>query len=94
MATMAEPTTTVTARIPQNVKGELDALVKATGRNRSLLVAEALRRFIDVQRWQISQIEEGIRAADAGDFATQAEMDELWSEFGLAPETLQERAAG
>ena len=51
---MAEPTTTVTARIPQSVKRELDVLVTATGRNRSLLVEEAPLRFLDVQRWQIS----------------------------------------
>ncbi len=28
-------------------------------------------------------IEDRLRQADAGDFATDAEMDELWAEFGL-----------
>lgn len=94
MPTTPESTTTVTARIPQHMKGELDALVRSTGRNRNILVAEALRRFIDVQHWQIADIQEGLRAADAGDFATDEEMDELWAEFGLEPETRQERTAG
>lgn len=86
---MIEPTTTVRARIPQRVKSDLDGLVKATGRDRNLLVSEALRHVIDTQRWQISQIKDGLRAANAGEFATDAEMEELWAEFGLEPETRQ-----
>jgi RHH-type rel operon transcriptional repressor/antitoxin RelB len=92
MSTTAEPTTMLSTRVPQGMKAELDDLAKSTGRNRNTLVQEALRRFIDVQRWQIAEIEAGIREADAGAFATDEEMDELWAEFGLEPETTHERA--
>ncbi len=91
MSTTADPTTMLSTRVPQGMKAELDDLAKSTGRNRNTLVQEALRRFIDVQRWQIAEIEAGIREADAGAFATDEEMDELWAEFGLEPETTPER---
>ena len=92
MSSMSEPTITMTVRLVPSMKDELDDLAKSTGRNRNALVQEALRRFIDVQRWQIARIEEGIRAANAGDFASDEEMNELWAEFGLELE--QDRAAG
>jgi predicted transcriptional regulator len=83
MATTAEPTTTITTRIPQTVRRDLEALARSTGRNRNTLVEEAIRRFIETQWWQITLIEERLRQADAGNFATDAEMNELWTEFGL-----------
>ncbi|HZS89048.1 MAG TPA: ribbon-helix-helix domain-containing protein [Chloroflexota bacterium] len=91
MSTTEDPTATISARVPQGMKGELDALAKSTGRNRNALVQEALRRFIDTERWQIALIEERVKEADAGKFASDEEMNELWAEFGLEPE--QERAA-
>ena len=91
MATAAEPTITMTMRLPRVMKDELDALARSTGRNRNALVQEALRRFIDVQRWQIAEIEAGIREADAGIFVGDDEMDALWAEFGLEPDTTGER---
>ena len=93
MAAAAEPTVHMTARIEQRVKADLDALAKSTGRNRNELVQEALRRFIDLQRWQIARIEDGLKAADADDFATDTEMDELWAEFGPEPEKPRTQAS-
>jgi RHH-type transcriptional regulator, rel operon repressor / antitoxin RelB len=91
MATAAEPTITMTTRLPRGMKDDLDALARSTGRNRNALVREALRRFIDVQRWQIAEIEAGIREADARIFVADEEMDALWAEFGLEPDTARER---
>jgi predicted transcriptional regulator len=92
MATIAEPTLTMTARLPRSLKAELDAVVRTTGRSRDELVQQALRSFIDVQRWQIEEIEAGIREADAGIFVSDEEMDEMWMEFGLEPERRVERS--
>ena len=92
MTATAEPTITMSTRLPRSMKTELEALARSTGRNRNTLVQEALRRFIDLQRWQIAEIEAGIREADAGIFASDEEMDEMWAEFGLEPERKTERA--
>lgn len=92
MTTVAESTLTITTRIPQRMKDELDALARSTGRNRNMLVQEALRRFIDLQRWQIAEIEAGIREADAGIFVSDQEMEAMWAEFGLEPGEASESA--
>jgi predicted transcriptional regulator len=67
------------------MRAELDALAKSTGRNRNALVEEAIRRFIDVQRWQIADIEQAIQEADAGDFASDEEMNALWAKYHADP---------
>jgi RHH-type transcriptional regulator, rel operon repressor / antitoxin RelB len=86
----AEPTTTMTTRLPRSMKDELESLAKSTGRNRNTLVQEAIRRFIDAERWQIDLIEERIREADAGNFATDEEMEALYAE--IAPSLRPTRA--
>lgn len=93
MAVTEEPTTTITARLPLAVRPDLDALARATGRNRNALIYEALRRFVDTERWQIALIEERLRLADAGDFATEEEMAELYAEFNLPQPGSSNRAA-
>jgi predicted transcriptional regulator len=81
MSATTERTTTIAIRMPESMKAELGALAKATGRNRNTLVVEAVRRFMEVERWQLADIEAGLREADAGDFATTEEMDALWSKY-------------
>jgi predicted transcriptional regulator len=85
MTASTPQTTTITARVPREMREELDALARSTGRNRNILVEEALRRFIDVQRWQIADIEQAIGEADAGDFASDEEMDALWTKYHAQP---------
>jgi len=93
MAATERATATITARIPKELRGELDALSKSTGRNKNALVEEALRRFVEVERWQIASIEERLRRADAGDFATDEEMDELYKEFNIPRPSSQDMSA-
>ncbi len=81
MALADAPTVTVGARVPRDVRDELDKLVKSTGRNRNALVEEALRRFIDIERWQLADIEAGLREADAGDFATDENMEAMRAKY-------------
>lgn len=93
MSTSVEPTTLLSTRVPQRMKADLDRLAKTTGRTRNTLVEEAIQRFIDQQRWQIAEIEAGIQEANAGHFASDEEMDELWAEFGLEAETAHKQPA-
>ena len=81
MSATTDPRTTLAIRLPASLKAELGALARATGRNRNALVEEAIRRLIAVEQWQIADIEAGLREAEAGDFATLEEMDQLWSKY-------------
>ncbi|HXT38302.1 MAG TPA: ribbon-helix-helix protein, CopG family [Chloroflexota bacterium] len=83
MDSSASATIILSSRVPPDTKAALDQLAKATGRTRNTLVQEALRRFIEQQRWQIGEIEAGIREANAGVFVSDTEMEETWAEFGL-----------
>jgi predicted transcriptional regulator len=66
----------LTFRLDSKLKKKLDRLAKATERSRSYLVAEAIREYVDLNEWQIEEIKKGLREADAGDFATDQEMEQ------------------
>ena len=66
----------LTLRLDSKLKKKLDKLAKATERSRSFLAAEAIREFIALNEWQIAEIKKGLREADAGDFASDKEMEQ------------------
>lgn len=70
-------TTILTLRVPHEVKDQLGKLAEATHRSQSFLGGEAIRRYLDLESWQIAEIQRAINEADAGDFATEAEFNEL-----------------
>jgi predicted transcriptional regulator len=79
---MSQPTTPVTVRLPAEIKDRLDRLAKATARSRSWLALDAVRTYLELQEWQIQEIEAGICEADSGDLASEAEVEAVrakWS---------------
>lgn len=69
MSTTQERTATITVRMPESVKDQLEALARATGRQRTYLALEAIRKYLEVEAWQVAEIQEAIQRADAGEFA-------------------------
>ena len=78
--------TTVTARIDEETHGRLDQLAKATDRSRSWLIADAVRRYVEEESWQVAAIEEGVRQADAGNFAAEDEVKAAFARWGVNAE--------
>lgn len=64
----------VTVRLAPELKKKLDALAESTRRTRSFLAAEAIEAYIDLNAWQIAEIEQGLQEADSGDFMTDEEL--------------------
>lgn len=60
----------ITLRIDAKLRKKLDKLAESTQRSRSFLAAEAIREYVDVNEWQIAEINKGIAEADAGDFTS------------------------
>jgi RHH-type rel operon transcriptional repressor/antitoxin RelB len=58
--------TTMTLRLTNQLKTQLEKLAKATHRSKSFLAAEAIGEYLKLQQWQISEIKKGIAEADAG----------------------------
>lgn len=61
-------------RIPEDIADTLASLAKATGRSKSFLAVDALREYLAREAWQIQEIQKALKEADAGDFATAAEV--------------------
>lgn len=73
---MAE-STTLSIRLDATVKERLDHLADATHRSKSFLAAEAIRAFVELNEWQIHEIQAALKEADAGEFAKPAEADKV-----------------
>lgn len=74
-------TTTLTLRVPIEMKERLDKLADATNRSKSYLAGEALRQYIDLEAWQIGEIQQALKEADANDFASDAEVDAVVKKY-------------
>lgn len=68
-------TAVLTLRVPAEVKDRLDKLADATQRSKSYLAGEAIRQYLDLEAWQIGEIQQSLGEADAGDFAADDEVD-------------------
>ena len=79
----ATMSTTITIRIEPELKQRLDQLANATQRSKSFLAAEALRDFIEINEWQIQEINEAVKEADNGDFATDKDVNKTFAKWGV-----------
>jgi predicted transcriptional regulator len=74
---------TVSAKLEPSVAEKLDLLAKATARSRSFLVAEAIETYVRDQAWQIQAIQEGIKEADKGNFATDKQVEKAFKKWAV-----------
>lgn len=72
---MAE-SSVLTLRLDAKLKNQLDRLSKSMNRSRSFVAAQAIQEYVSVNEWQINEIKKGLAEADAGDFATDEEMQQ------------------
>ncbi len=72
---------TITLRLDDAVKSKLEQLAEATHRSKSFLAAEAIKAYVDSNDWQIREIQDAIREADAGDFATEVEVQAVFDRW-------------
>ena len=70
----------VSFRIPDEKKLLIDELATAQDRDRSYIINQALDAYLEVMEWQLAHIKEGLRQAEAGEFATD---DEIKAAFDL-----------
>jgi len=48
-----------------------------TYRSQSFSDDDAIRRYVDLESWKIEETQQALREADAGDFASDAEFDDV-----------------
>jgi len=76
-------TTTMTIRLEPELKTRLDKLASATHRSKSYLASEAVREFIELNEWQIQDLKEAVKEADAGDFASEKKVKTVLNKWGV-----------
>ncbi len=81
MIYMSDEKETISFRISTAHKRALDTLAAGTSKKRSELISDALRAYLEVQRWQIQEIEAGISEANSGDFASTDEVEKLFAKL-------------
>ena len=74
-------TSIVTVRLDENLKNRLEALSRGTKRSKSFLAAEAIAQYLEREAWQIDETQKALQEANAGDFATEAEVDAIFSKW-------------
>jgi predicted transcriptional regulator len=70
-------TKTVSFRTEARKVKALDSLATSQKRDRSYLLNEAIDQYLDLQRYHIQLIEEGIRQADAGELLDHEQVEKL-----------------
>ena len=76
--------TITSIRLPDELRRKIERLAQATGRSKSFLMQEAIAQYVENESWQLTQIEEGIRADDAGEHVPPAEMEAFWARVTTA----------
>lgn len=67
----------MTVRIEPGTRKALEGIAAALDRDRSYVVNEALKAYVDIHQWQIDHIQQGIREANTGKFASDAEVNRV-----------------
>lgn len=73
---------TINVRLPEALYNQIEELAKATARTKSFLAIDALTSYVQRESWQIRDIREGIQEADAGEFATDEQVNAVFGKYG------------
>lgn len=67
-------TDVISIRISPGRRAMLDALARATDSSRGRVINAAIDAWLDIHDWHTAHIEAGLRQANTGEFATDAEV--------------------
>ena len=64
-------------RVNTKTNTKLDKLSAATKHPKPFLAAEAIERYLELEAWQIKEIKQAIKEADADDFVSDAQFAKI-----------------
>jgi RHH-type transcriptional regulator, rel operon repressor / antitoxin RelB len=71
----------VTFRLDTEKRAALDAIAASTDRNLSYVLNEAIALYLEIYQWHLAEIRQSLVEADAGDFASDAEVEALFEKL-------------
>lgn len=69
-------------QIDEDLKLRLESLAKATQRSKSFLASKAIEDFLELNEWQVQEIQRGICEADQEMFAPQSQVAAIRKKWG------------
>ena len=75
----AADTTVITTRIDAALRAKLEALARSTRRSKSFLAAEAIAVYVELNEWQIGEIQAGIKELDSGEALSEEQAEERYN---------------
>ena len=70
---MSVKSSTITFRTGDDQRKQLDNIAVSMDRDRSYVINQAIANYLEVYRWQVEHIEEGLRQAERGEFVPESE---------------------
>jgi RHH-type rel operon transcriptional repressor/antitoxin RelB len=67
----------ISLRMSDDIKSQIDNLAKISNRRKSDMLLTWINEKLELERWQIEEINQGIKEADAGLFASEEERNAL-----------------
>lgn len=66
-------------RIPDETKTRLEQLSKATGRSKTFLALDAIKKYLEVESWQIQAIRDGIKSFENNETIPIEDIKKEWN---------------
>ena len=73
----------ISLRIPEEIEQQLNQLADSTGRTKSWIANQAIQDYLTKELWQINEIKTAITQADAGTFASEKEVKDTFTKWGI-----------
>lgn len=71
----------VTFKLDSEKRAALDAIAASMDRNLSYILNEAISLYLEIYQWQLEEIRQGVAEAEAGDFASNAEVEAVFEKL-------------
>jgi predicted transcriptional regulator len=71
----------ITFRLDSSKRELLDQIATGLDRDRSYVLNSAIDLYLEVHQWQVAEIQQAIVEADAGNFASEAEVEAVFAQF-------------
>ena len=77
----------LTLNVEDETLARLEALARESGRSSEQLAEEALQRYVVYESWKAQKVRDAVGRADAGDFASDEEMQAVFDRYQHAADT-------
>ncbi len=75
-------TRTLNLELSEAVVDRIEALARETTRTPGRVVSDVLERLLALEAWQVDDIKAGLAEAEAGEFASDAEVKSVFARHG------------